>query len=415
MKNKLSLSCLAVLTLLGSAVLFLPEAHAQSTASAETIYSYVEEPPAFEGGDAELMNFVASNIQYPQDARAAGLTGIVVLTFVVEKNGTISNIETIKSLSKSTDAEAVRVIGLTEGKWSIGRQHGKALRVKQTFPVKFSLDKDGNPTVLHRMPQFKGGQKAMVQAIYSNLKVPAAAQQENITARVQVKFNVKEDGTVSNIAIANTKLKHIVGAGADMDYMDASTFKLQNKAVLAELSTAAAEAIQGTSGKWEPGTRYGKPIAAEVTLPVLFSGSQEPKLENQLEAMLLSYQPDAYDKKFSYKDNEVDARAALKDGTVEQFLAKHLRYPDTSFEGIVKVAFLVADDGRLFGPMTNVSKDEKAIADEFSRVFELTEGNWIPAKKNTQPISAMQEITVEFMSKKGEKNPTRNANVVVTR
>ena len=120
-------------------------------------------------------------------------------------------------------------------------------------------------------------------------------------------------------------------------------------------------------------------------------------------------------KKFTYKANEVDAPAALKGGSVETFLSEHLRYPDTSFEGNVKVAFLVTNDGKLIGPMTNVSKDEKAIADEFARVFELTEGNWIPAQKNTQSISAMQEITVEFVSKNGKKNFTRNANVVVTR
>ncbi|MFD3001776.1 TonB family protein [Pontibacter toksunensis] len=418
MKNKLQLYCLSGLTLFSSAVFLPTEALAQAPASEEKVLSYVDEMPAFKGGDAEMMNFIAGNLQYPQDAKAAGLSGFVVATFIVETNGNVTDVKTIKGISESIDAEAVRLISLTDGRWSIGRHKGKAVRVKQTLPIKFTLDTDGNPTVLHQMPQFKGGQEAMVQTIYKNLNTPAAAQKENINARVQVNFNVEADGRVSNITIANTKLKQVVGAGADMDYMDASTFKLQDKAVLAALSKAAAEAIQATSGMWEPGIRQGKPVAAEVTLPVLFFSSGEPT-DNVSEAMLLSYQPDAYDRKSSYKADEADISPALKDGDLEKFLAKHLRYPDTSFEGTVKVAFLVKQDGSLNGPMTSVSKEQKEIADEITRVFKLTEGNWIPAKKNSQSITAMQEITVEFVTKKGKSisspAPTTSADVVVTR
>ncbi|WP_162055189.1 TonB family protein [Pontibacter pamirensis] len=418
MKNILPFSCLAGIVLLGSTTIITPEALAQAGDSEEKVYSYVEQMPTFAGGDTEMMNFITSNIRYPQDAREAGVEGFVIVSFVVETNGSVTHIDTVKGLSASTDAEAKRLAGLTAGKWTTGRQNGKPIRVKYTLPVRFSMDKEGNPAVLHKMPQFRGGQEAMVRTIYQHLKMPAAAQQENISARMQVNFNIEEDGKVSNIAIANTKLKHVVGAGADMDYMDASTFKLQNKTVLAEFSKAAAEAIQATSGMWEAGTRHGKPIVAEVTLPVLFSGAGETDTEQNLETMLLTYQSDAYDSKFSYKADEVDVRPALQDGAVDKFLAKHLRYPDTSFEGTIKVAFFVTQDGRLIGPKTNVS-EEVAIADEIARVFELTEGNWIPAKKNSQPITAIQEITVAFVTKDSKKKSSASAaipaNVVVTR
>lgn len=206
MKNKLQLYCLSGLTLLSSAVFLPTEALAQASASEEKVLSYVDEMPAFKGGDAEKMNFIASNLQYPGDAKAAGLSGFVVATFIVETNGNVTDIKTIRGISESIDAEAIRVIGLTDGKWSIGRHNGKAVRVKQTLPIKFSLDTDGNPIVLHQMPQFKGGQEAMVQTIYKNLKTLAAAQKENINARLQVNFNVEADGKISNIAIANTNL-----------------------------------------------------------------------------------------------------------------------------------------------------------------------------------------------------------------
>ena len=202
-----------------------------------------------------MLNFLTSSIIYPQDARDAGVEGIVVTSFIVETNGAVSAIKVEDSLSASTDAEAVRVVGLTDGKWNPGKQNGKLIRVKYSLPVVFRLAEDRSPAVLNRMPQFKGGQEAMVNYIYRQLKVPAAAQKENIQALVQVKFNVDSAGTVSNIAVANTKLKRAVGAGADMDYMDASSFKLQNRTILAQLTEAAAEVVKATSGMWEAGLK----------------------------------------------------------------------------------------------------------------------------------------------------------------
>lgn len=88
-----------------------------------------------------------------------------------------------------------------------------------------------------------------------------------------VKFTVEKDGSVSDIRLEHTKLKKTVGPGSELDYMDASTFNLQNKTILAKLAEAAAEAVKTTSGQWQPATRNGAPVAAEMYLPVQFSGS----------------------------------------------------------------------------------------------------------------------------------------------
>lgn len=375
--------------------------------------------PEFKGGDAELMNFLASNMQYPQDARAAGVEGLVVLSMIIETDGSITNLDTVKGLSESTDAEAKRLAALTAGKWSTGRQNGKPIRVKHTFPVRFSLAADGNPAVLHKMPQFKGGQEAMVRTIYKHLEIPAAARKENVNARVDVKFNVEKDGSVSNVAIAGTKMKRAVGAGADLDYMDASTFKFQDKKVLAQLTEVAAGAIKRTSGMWEPGLQHGKPVVAQVSLPVLISGAGKPDVKQQLDAMLLAYQPDAYDKKTTYEENEVDVSAALKKGPVYKFLAENLRYPDTDFTGRIEIFYIVQLDGSIIGPIISRKENQKAIAAEIKRVFDLAEGNWVPAQKNTQPVMASQTITVDFVAKAGTTKATAPgtapADVVVTR
>lgn len=376
--------------------------------------------PAFKGGNTELKNFLYGNMQYPQDARAAGVEGIVVISMIIETNGSITSIDTLKGLSESTDAEAKRLAALTAGKWSTGRQNGKAIRVKYTLPIKFDLAADGSPAVLHKMPQFRGGQEAMVRTLYKHLQMPAAARKENVNARVDVKFNIEKDGSVSNVAIAGTKLKRSVGAGADMDYMDASTFKLQDMSVLAQLTEAATGAIKGTSDMWEPGLQGGKPVVAEVSLPVLLSGAGKPDISQQLETMQLTYQSDAYDKKTIYEENEVDVSVALKDGPVYKFLAENLRYPEgTNFTGRVKVFYIVQLDGSIIGPIIEHEKEQKEIAAEIKRVFELTEGKWVPAQKNTQPVMASQEIIVEFVMEAGKQQATAPgtapADVVVTK
>lgn len=258
----------------------------------------------------------------------------------------------------------------------------------------------------------------MVRTVNEHLQIPAAARKENVNARVDVKFNIEKDGSVSNVAIADTKLKRSVGAGADMDYMEASTFKLQDLSVLAQLTEAATDAIKRTSGMWEPGLQHGKPVVAEVSLPVLISGAGKPDISQQLETMQLAYQSDAYDKKTIYEENEVDVSVALKDGPVYKFLADNLRYPEGSdFTGRVKVFYILQLDGSIIGPITSREEEQKEIAAEIKRVFKLAEGKWVPAQKNTQPVMASQEIIVEFETEAAKQQVTApsSADVVVTR
>ena len=94
MKNTNLLTCLATIALLGFTACISPEASAQASAPDEHVYSYVEQMPAFKGGDAELLNFLYGNMQYPQDARAAGVEGIVVISMIIETNGYITSIDT---------------------------------------------------------------------------------------------------------------------------------------------------------------------------------------------------------------------------------------------------------------------------------------------------------------------------------
>ena len=102
------------------------------------VFDVVEQMPSFPGGPSALMQFLSSNIKYPVVAEENGVQGRVVCTFVVERDGSITDVRVIKSVDPSLDKEAVRVVK-SMPKWIPGKQNGSAGRVKYTGPVTFRL------------------------------------------------------------------------------------------------------------------------------------------------------------------------------------------------------------------------------------------------------------------------------------
>lgn len=104
----------------------------------EEIFQVVEEQPEFPGGAAAMYKYLQENIQYPDAARNANLTGKVYVSFVVEKDGSISNAVVKRDIGGGCGAEAVRVVK-SMPKWKPGKQRGKAVRSAFTLPVNFNL------------------------------------------------------------------------------------------------------------------------------------------------------------------------------------------------------------------------------------------------------------------------------------
>lgn len=102
-------------------------------------YAYVEQMPQFKGGEAEMMKFLAMKIRYPRDAQEAGIEGLVVLSFTVDEVGGLHDIQVLKPLSASTNAEAMRVVKQMDGNWEPGRQNGEAVPVRYTLPLRFTI------------------------------------------------------------------------------------------------------------------------------------------------------------------------------------------------------------------------------------------------------------------------------------
>jgi len=102
------------------------------------VYEVVEQMPTFPGGDAALMKYLAENIKYPVSAQKAKEQGRVVVQFIVEKDGTVTGVKTVRSVTPALDAEAVRVIKAMP-KWTPGKQGGQPVRVNYNVPVSFRL------------------------------------------------------------------------------------------------------------------------------------------------------------------------------------------------------------------------------------------------------------------------------------
>jgi TonB family protein len=103
------------------------------------VFDVVEKMPEFPGGVQELLGFLSKTIKYPAEAEKAGKQGRVLATFVVRKDGSISDARVVKSVDPLLDAEALRVINAMPA-WIPGTQNGKPVNVKYTVPISFRLD-----------------------------------------------------------------------------------------------------------------------------------------------------------------------------------------------------------------------------------------------------------------------------------
>ncbi len=103
------------------------------------IFNLVEEMPEFPGGDAERIKYLKNNLNYPEVARKNGIEGRVFVTFVVEKDGSLSNVKILRGIGGGCDEEAVRVIE-NMPKWKPGKQKGRNVRVQFNMPIVFKLN-----------------------------------------------------------------------------------------------------------------------------------------------------------------------------------------------------------------------------------------------------------------------------------
>ena len=105
----------------------------------EEFFMVVENMPEFPGGDLGLMKFIQKNVRYPAIAKEYNITGKVYVSFIVDKQGNVTNVKIVRGVDKNLDAEAKRVVSSLP-KYKPGKQRGKPVRVMFTIPINFTLN-----------------------------------------------------------------------------------------------------------------------------------------------------------------------------------------------------------------------------------------------------------------------------------
>jgi protein TonB len=122
----------------GKDIADLKQVVTQAPVEEEKVFDMVEQMPTFPGGQAELLSFIGKNLKYPTIAQENGTQGRVICQFIVGKDGTVRDVQVVKSLDPYCDKEAIRVIR-SMPRWIPGKQNGKPVTVKYTVPITFRL------------------------------------------------------------------------------------------------------------------------------------------------------------------------------------------------------------------------------------------------------------------------------------
>jgi TonB family protein len=253
------------------------------------VFTIVEENPEFMRGQAELFKWLGQNIQYPKAARENNIDGTVYVGFIVNEDGSISNVTVKRGIGGGCDQEAMRVVSEMPD-WKPGKQGGKNVRVAYTLPIKFQLDKN-NPnkesnkpklavievekmvqdniyTIVDQNPEFAQGQMALFKWLSQNIQYPARARQAGGQGTVYVGFVVETDGSISNVTI---KRDVPVIVRDTVTFIEVDGIK-GNKFVEKKDYSLGREAVRVISAmpKWKPGKKDGVAVRVAYTLPIKF-------------------------------------------------------------------------------------------------------------------------------------------------
>ena len=226
----------------------------------DEVFTVVENQPKFPGGEEARVAYMQKAILYPEQARKNKIEGTVYVTFVVEKDGQISNAKVLRGIGGGCDEVALNAVQ-NMPPWIPGKQRGEAVRVQYNLPVKFTLGegdkhstysvpeekKSANNevfTVVEQPPVFPGGEDARIAYLVNNINYPAEAKSKGIQGTVYVTFVIEQDGSVSNVKVL--------------------------RSVHSLLDKEAVRVIQSMPA-WTPGKQRGEPVRVQFNTPVKFT------------------------------------------------------------------------------------------------------------------------------------------------
>lgn len=356
--------------------------------NSDKVFVVVEKQPEFPGGLKAMMEFLNDAIKYPVEAQNKKIQGRVTCNFIVEKDGSITDVQIARGINPLLDEEAVRVIELMPN-WKPGMQKGEPVRVRYTLPVVFKLyEKDSRksqvppppppPTkytkdsdesknadevfvVVEKQPEFPGGASAMLRFLNENIRYPKDAQEKRIQGTVVCSFVVNEDGNISDVSIFR-------GVDPSLD----------------------AEAIRviGAMPAWKPGFQRGKPVNVRFTLPIVFRLKEKEKTRNNVTV-------------YEEKGDNTDKRYF-------NFVSNNVKYPviaqENGIAGLVKATYRVNEKGNISDIQITQSADPSLDKEVIRLIKSIPNDIALMKKGEKVNFSALFRL-------QNEKSPLPNKNI----
>ncbi|HPH18971.1 MAG TPA: TonB family protein [Haliscomenobacter sp.] len=216
------------------------------------VFKVVEKMPEYPGGSVELLRFLAQNILYPEVARKENIQGLVVVQFIIGKDGTIIDPHVVHGIGGGANEEALRVVK-TIPKWKPGSQKGQAVNVQFNLPIRFMLEGDASEKkvdapkevfkVVEQMPAYPGGPADLLKYLAANINYPKAAKDAGVEGMVVIQYVIEKDGSISNAQVVKG-----IGSGCDEE----------------------ALRVVKAMPNWVPGKQRGQIVPVQFNLPIRF-------------------------------------------------------------------------------------------------------------------------------------------------
>lgn len=336
-------------------------------AVSDDIFIVVENPPQYPGGDEARTAYFTSVIKYPEDAKAEKVEGTVYVSFVIEKNGSISNAKVIRGVDPRLDKIAVDAVsGMPV--WKPGTQRGAPVRVQYNMPIKFTLDKekeklkevkhtsilpDGREVynIVEEVPEYPGGMDALYDYLKANAIYTEQAKKEKVEGTIYIGFVVEADGSISNAQVLR-------GIGGGLD-------------------DVALKAISNMPA-WKPGKQEGKEVPVRFNIPVKFKLDPSAPGNN----MELPGKIDYQGREVYYKAEQMP----VYPGGNEAMLAHFRNYvPGLVFDttgdlkGTIYISFIVETDGTITPANVSAESGSKVETEKLKEAMRKMKG-WKPGK-----------------------------------
>ncbi len=249
MKNPNFYPLLCLIWLLSATTCLQAQTSTNTTVQEEEVFLLVEDMPEPPGGMKAFYEYIGQNLKYPREAHRVSVQGRVFLQFIVDTDGSLTDIKVLKGIGAGCDEEAVKILQNYPEKWKPGKRGDVAVKTRLSLPIVFKLPAQETLSeepmlVVEEMPEPANGMEDFQRFIAKNIQYPKEARRGGVSGRVFVSFVVNTDGTLSEDKVIRSPSE--------------------------ELGAEAIRVITAYPHGWKAGKQAGKAVRVKMVMPIAF-------------------------------------------------------------------------------------------------------------------------------------------------